>query len=57
MSVFKTTVVARMPTVQIPRDLTTALVILDSAGMDINVKTSMNVFKVPTTAARAKPLV
>ena len=37
-SVFKTTIVARTPTVQIPRDLTTALAILDSAGMDINAK-------------------
>ncbi|PFX11796.1 Fibrillin-2 [Stylophora pistillata] len=56
-SVFKTTIVARTPTVQRPRDLTTTLAILDSAGMDINAKTSTSVLKTATTAAIKLPLV
>ncbi|PFX14872.1 Fibrinogen C domain-containing protein 1-A [Stylophora pistillata] len=48
---------ARTPTVQTPRDPTTALVILDTEGMDINAKTSTSVPKKSTIVARATPLV
>ncbi|PFX11509.1 Fibrillin-1 [Stylophora pistillata] len=45
----KPTTAARTPTVQIPRDLTTALVFLDSAGMDINAKTLLTVLAIRYT--------